>query len=76
MPSDLHLNAEGKLDLRNIRKRIENKNRREKRKSGNRLHIALRFTYFSIPVYLFPFLCCNLFYTAKIDVWLSLPYQC
>ena len=68
MACDLRLNAHGKLDFRNVRKPMGKKNREEKKKPGNRLHITCRFTYSSIPVYLFPFPCCNLFYTAKIDV--------
>ena len=67
MAADLHLNAEGKLDFRNIRKRIENYNRGAKKKPRHKLHITCRFMYSSIPVYLFLFLCCYLFYAAKIE---------
>ena len=66
MAYDLHLNAEGKLDFWNIRKRIEKKNGREKKKTGNRLHITCRLMHPPFPIHLFPILCFHWFYTEKI----------
>ena len=69
MACDLHLNAEGELDFRDVK--LKNlKMRREKKKPRVRSMVS------SISVFLFSFLSCKLFYTENSAVWLSLPYPC
>lgn len=77
MACDLRLNAEGKLDFRNNKKRIEKKKgRREKKNTGDTEashHVSIDAffsSYLSLSFPLFSFI----FYTEKIDVSLSLPY--
>ena len=75
MACDLRLNAEGKLDFRNDKKRIEKKKAEERKRTQEilRLHITCRLMHSSYLSLSFPLLS-FIFYTEKIDVWLSLPY--
>ena len=69
MASDLHLDAEGELDFRNVKlKNLEM--RREKKTREVRSMVS------SISVFLLSFLSWKLFYTENSAVWLSLPYPC
>ena len=72
MASDLHLDAEGELDFRNVKlKNLEM--RREKKKPRSKIYGVFNFC-FSV---FFPELeVINTFYTENSAVWLSLPYPC
>ena len=75
MACDLRLNAEGKLDFRNNKKRIEKKKAEERKRTQEilRLHITCRLMHSSVPIYLFAFLCFRLFFILR-KLMFGYPY--